>query len=293
MSPKPWEEAKIKSQLYSLVAVLVVLIVIAIIVLVFVYYSMFAHNTSNTVTNTNPIVMTPTIAPTFLNSSLLDNTIPITMSPGQQYPVTIIARNTGDVPWSNDTIHIAQFINDSYDNTSFSTVSTMDSGTLIKSGINYTWKFSMTAPTWNGNYTIAYRMKNSSSWFGDILVKNITVGTPGANVDFTTLDIPSTMRVNSRINVTVVVTNLGKYPWYADEGAQLGINYSPNDGSSFTDKIRLQMNPDSGVMPGQSCKWKYPITAPSYPTQYNVTFQMMQGDEYFGAPVTKKVQIIN
>jgi hypothetical protein len=174
----------------------------------------------------------------------------------------------------------------------------MAHSTIIKKSTNYTWSFTITAPTWNGNYTIAYRMRNNTTWFGDILVKNITVGTPGANVLFTTINIPSSMKVNSKVNVTVTVQNMGRYPWYENsskqpgiDSVQLGINYSPDDGSVFTQKILLQMNPDSGVMPGDTCKWVYPLTAPSFITQYNVTFQMVEGNEYFGAPVTKTVKI--
>jgi hypothetical protein len=158
----------------------------------------------------------------------------------------------------------------------------------------------MIAPTWNGNYRIAFQMRNSTTWFGDILVKNITVGTPGANVVFTSIGIPYSMNVNSKVNVTVIVQNMGRYPWYENDSVQsgmdsvqLGISYSPDDGSAFTRTTQLHMNPDSGVMPGQTCKWVYSITAPSYITQYNVTYQMMQGDEYFGAPVTQTVKIIS
>lgn len=291
----PINEQKIKNELYSLVAIIVVLVVIAIIILVFIYFSLFSQKSTNVDTTSNSyLVATPLPSiPTFLNSSFLNNTIPSIMTPGQQYDVTIIARNNGDVKWSNNTIFIAQFINDSYDNTSFSGISKMDPGAVTTIGKNYTWKFKMTAPTWSGNYTIAYQMRNNTTWFGGILIKNITVGKPGTDVIFSSVDIPSSMKINSNKNVTVIVKNMGKYSWLESDSVQLGINYSPNDGSIFTQTIRLHMNPDSGVMPGQTCKWVYPITTPSFVTQYNVTFQMMQGDDYFGAPITKTVKITN
>jgi len=299
----PLDEERIIKEIYVLIAVVVAIIVVAIIILVFIYFSLFSSNHANSITNTNPyhIVVTPTPIPSSnFNSAFLNDTIPSIMVPGKQYTVTIIAHNTGKTPWMDNTTFIAQFVNSSYDNTSFSNTSTLEPGSVISNGVNYTWKFTMTAPGWNGNYTIAYKMKNTSTWFGDILVKNITVGTPGANVIFTLINIPSTMTENSKVNVTVIVQNMGRYPWYENDSAQpgmdsvqLGINYSPDDGSVFTRTIRLHMNPDSGVMPGQTCKWVYPITAPSYLVQYNVTYQMMQGGNYFGAPTMRTVRITN
>jgi len=293
-------EDKVKNELYMLVGIFVVVIVIAIIALTVIYISMFSpHNTStSTIIYTHTV--TPTPAPLYYNSSFLNNTIPSSMKPGQKYTVTILARNTGNTSWLNNTTFIAQFINSSFDNTIFSNQSAMGHGTTVKKNTNYTWTITMIAPTWNGNYTIAFQMRNNTTWFGDMLIKNITVGTPGANVVFTSITIPSSIKVNSKLNVTVIVENMGKYPWYENDSAQpgmdsiqLGISYSPDDGSVFTQTTDLHMNPDSGVMPGQTCKWVYSIKTPSFLTQYNVTYQMMEGSNYFGAPVTKTVKITN
>jgi hypothetical protein len=294
----PVNDEKIRKELYILVGIMVAIIVIAIIILVVIYVALFTPHKSSPVVITPPNIVTPTPAPLYYNSSFLNDTIPSSMSPGQTYTVTIIAHNTGDTLWSNNSTFISQIVNSSLDSTIFCEQSTMAPGTNIYKNDNYTWTFTMTAPTWNGNYTIAFQMSNNGTWFGDILVKNITVGTPGANVAFTLIDIPSTMAVNNKVNITVIVQNMGRYPWYennsvpsAMDSVQLGISFLPDDGSIFTRTTQLHMNPDSGVMPGQTCKWVYPITAPSYITQYNVTFQMMEGNEYFGAPVTKEVMI--
>lgn len=241
--------------------------------------------------------VTPTPTSQILNGSLYNDTFPLNMTPGYAFTVTIKANNLGNTPWSSDNIvKLAVLDNATNDAALFGNLnySIVPNATIVPPGGEYTWQFTITAPKQVGNYTLMYQMMNdSSSGFGNIIIKNITVGKPGNDVLFSSIDIPSTMNVNSKVNVTVLVLNMGRTPWYEEDSVLLGIRYEPNDGTIFTQTIQLHMNPDSGVMPGETCKWRYPITAPSYVTQYNVTYQMMKGDIYFGEPITRTVKITN
>ncbi len=135
----------------------------------------------------SPIGPSPDLQPEsgVLNAIFINNTIPGIMVPGQSYAVSIILQNTGDVKFSkvsnitmvalNDGVNDALLFNNT---TAFS----FAPGIVVSKNNTYTWKLSMVAPRWTGNYMIMYQMVDGNNTsFGDTLVKNITVGTPGAD----------------------------------------------------------------------------------------------------------------
>src|SRR5271157_974777 len=182
MKPIP----KLSSESYIMVIIVIAILISTVATLVYVYISILSpHSSATTTITTSPHIVTSKPELTFLNSSFLNDTIPLNMKPGQKYNVSIISKNTGDVSWSTDkNIMIAPLTTN--DAELFGNSSPIEQGHVTKKGNNYTWKFTIIAPSLNGNYTLKYQMKNNSSWFGDILVKNVTVGNPGDVVDFVT-----------------------------------------------------------------------------------------------------------
>ncbi len=280
-----------KPKLYVLGIIIIALLIITTGALVYVYFELFGPKPSTPIDPTNTYIVTPQPESTFFNSTFLNNTIPSSMVHGQKYDVTIISLNTGDAPWTNSTTVLIPIDNNSSDTKLFGSISTMEPGKIIKNGSQYIWKFSITAPQGNGNYSLEYRLTNNTTLFGDTLVKNVEVGLPGDEVAFTLVDVPYSMKTNSQINLTFIVENMGRDTWFENDSVQLGITYDPNDGSPFTRTARLHMNPDSAVFTGQSCKWKFLITAPPYLTKYNMSIRMIHDQEWFGNPVNRTVII--
>lgn len=157
--------------------------------------------------------------------------------------------------------------------------------TIVKKGNNYTWKFTMTAPQWVGNYTLAYRMKNDTGyWFGDTLTKIVTVGQPNDSVMFVSQNVkyypPLTnslsMKIGTRQNVSIAVKNMGRYNWsQADNTRLAAVDYEPNDATKFYLQYIFDIAPDVVVKPGEQCFWKLNLSTPNYPGTYYLKYRII------------------
>src|SRR5271157_2248477 len=289
----------LSSESYIIAFVVIAIFISIIVTLVYVYISLFSpHSSSSTPgISTIPNTATPLPTPTFLNSSLFNDTIPSIMVPGQEYNVSIIAQNTGDVLWSNYThIMISPSDDNSNDAQLFGNSSMITPGLLIKKGTNYTWTFSLIAPLLNGNYTLKYQMKNDSIHFGNILVKNVTIGNPGDVVKFISKPVlyyPSIMNQsslsmsrNSWLNASITVKNTGRNNWTSADNVYLqAIDYEPNDAALFNPETVFYLAPDRIIVPGDQTTWTFKFHAMAqYPGTYHVKYRMIRNGQWFGNP---------
>ena len=110
------------------------------------------------------------------DAAAISNTIPTSMVKGRTYSVTVTMKNTGNIPWSaSDQFQLsaggsaAQFSGASI---------YMPPGTTVMPNEQYTFKFTMVAPSTTGSYTVKYRMKwENDQSFGNSAQKTVTVKT--------------------------------------------------------------------------------------------------------------------
>jgi hypothetical protein len=246
----------------------------------------------------------PTQLPYSLNASLSNDTIPTVMDPGKKYDISIIVLNTGNTSWSHDnhiTMAVADGNNDSafFGNTSF----TIAPGTVVKSGDKYNWKFSLTAPQWAGNYTLAYRMKNDTGyWFGDTLIKEVTVGTPEDTAVFVSQKITYyppvvnqssiSMKRNSWQNISISVKNMGRFNWSEPDNVRLvAVDYEPNDAVKFNQEIIHHIAPYRTIIPGDIAMWGLKLNAPQYPGTYHIKYRMQKDGRWFGSTLDVTITV--
>jgi hypothetical protein len=113
------------------------------------------------------------------NAQIVSNTIPATMTAGQNLSVSITAKNTGTQSWSATSATVLGTVNltsgDGYKFLNTTQIS-LPVGTSIASGQSYTFNFTMTAPSAAGIYNPQFQMvQNEVQWFGAILNPTMVV----------------------------------------------------------------------------------------------------------------------
>jgi hypothetical protein len=104
----------------------------------------------------------------FNGASFISQTIPTTMVADQQYPVTVTMRNTGSTTWTPATDYRLGTQNPQ-DNTTWLNTNRvfMAAGTSAAPNTNYTFSFTVRAPTAAGNYNMQFKMvREAVEWFG-------------------------------------------------------------------------------------------------------------------------------
>jgi hypothetical protein len=258
----------------------------------------------------NPFINQPTDTPTVplqlanvLNARYSNDTIPVTMNPNQKYDVMINMSNDGGIPWSNAGHITFVVLDNSKNDASLFGNSTffIEPGVIVHYGKIYSWKFSITAPKWYGNYTLMYQMKNDTTLFGDTFVKNVSVGAPGSEVVFTTQNVKYypplknglTMRMGSRQNISLGVKNMGRYNWTQDDKVRLvAVDYEPNDATQFYRQYQFDIAPDVVVQPGEQCMWRMNLSTPQYRGTYHMKYRMQKDGQWFGNAIDFTVNVV-
>ncbi|MDO8586543.1 MAG: sugar-binding protein [Armatimonadota bacterium] len=108
------------------------------------------------------------------SSQFISDTIPATMTAGQQYPVTVTMKNTGNTTWTYDGLYKLGAVDDS-DPFANGRVD-LDPSDVIAPNQQKAFSFTMTAPTTPGAYTTDWRMvQEYIMWFGDTDTKVVQV----------------------------------------------------------------------------------------------------------------------
>jgi hypothetical protein len=107
------------------------------------------------------------------NAQMVSNTLPATMTAGQNRSVSITVKNTGTQSWSAASATALGTVNDTRgDGYTFlnTTRVSLPAGTTVASGQAYNFTFIMTAPSAAGIYNPQFQMvQNGVQWFGAIL----------------------------------------------------------------------------------------------------------------------------
>lgn len=147
----------------------------------------------------------------------MKNTIPSTMDAGKTYTVTLTVRNDGESTWSEEDMYRLGGVEDS---DPFATARQyLPPGKIILTGQTYDFTFTMTAPNASGIYTSDWQMlQESVTWFGEKLIKQITVTSPYSKTSSSDYDasgrlIVEKMSIGHRVDYTYDVNGnlLGKY----------------------------------------------------------------------------------
>jgi hypothetical protein len=111
-----------------------------------------------------------------VDADVVSTTIPATMTAGQSYPVTVTMKNTGTMTWTSaDNIRMGYV---SADSAKFGGSGRffLPSGTSVAPNEEYTFAFTMVAPSTAGSYTPEYMMVwELHQWFGDRVSQSVQV----------------------------------------------------------------------------------------------------------------------
>ena len=116
-----------------------------------------------------------------LNAQIVSVTIPSSMNAGQSYPVSVTMKNTGTMPWNEvSQIRLGGVVDAGADAAEFGLIRfTIPYGTSVLPGSQYTFTFTMTAPSTPGYYTPKYMMVwDGHQWFGARAARTILVTSP-------------------------------------------------------------------------------------------------------------------
>ena len=113
------------------------------------------------------------------NAAFVAQSVPTTMTAGNSYSVWVTMRNTGTTTWTSDTYRLGS--QNPQDNWTWGLNRVyLPAGTTVPPGSDYTFYFTVTAPSTAGYYNFQWRMvQDGVQWFGDYtpnVLVNVTAG---------------------------------------------------------------------------------------------------------------------
>src|SRR5262245_43627954 len=251
---------------------------------------------------------TPTATPAALAALFVSQSVPASMSAGQQYSVSVRMRNTGTTTWT-----AAQGIRlgaaNPYDNYTWgmNRVS-LAGGDSIAPGQEKVFTWNVTAPQTAGTYNFQWRMvRDGVAWFGD-LTTNLAiavsvaptptrtptpVGIPApANAVFVNQSVPAAMTAGQQYSVSVTMGNTGGTTWTAGAMYRLGA-INPYDNTVWGTN-RVPIAAGESIAPNQQKTFTWTVTAPPAAGSYNFQWRMVQaGVTWFGGNSTNAVVTVS
>jgi PKD repeat protein len=123
-----------------------------------------------------------------VDAQVVSSTIPSSMNANQSYPVSVTMKNTGSMTWDEaNMIRLGGVGESSGDAAKFGPVRiNIPAGIKVLPGAQYTFNFTITAPSTPGNYTPQYMMLwEMHQWFGEQVSQLVPVGIRAPQVQFT------------------------------------------------------------------------------------------------------------
>lgn len=246
-------------------------------------FSQYTFTPQNNTLNT--LFMQPA-AKEFANrkAQFVAQNVPITMIAGQQYPVSITLKNTGDSPWDRTfTPGGDQFYTwrlkpqNPIDNTNWGVASAPMLSAPILPNQNATFNFTVTAPTTPGTYNFQWQLNQGLvGWFGD-LTPNIAIqvtatASPTPTISTTVSPTPTpgalpTFLIDGALISTrrqleaFSFTGSGFTPngsaerWVRQAGTNNNIRLSPNYAVSFQGTLSWSYTAPCSTAPSTSILW--------------------------------------
>ncbi|MCD9025792.1 malectin domain-containing carbohydrate-binding protein [Cohnella silvisoli] len=251
--------------------------------------------------------------------------VPDVMVSGQDYDVSVTARNVGSNTWSETTSDrfgaglsnqfIWKNLNGGYSNNVTDQRVRLSAGESVAPQATKTYKFTVTAPTTSttNSYTLGTRMvRDGVTWMGTEYTRKVTVvPATGDQAIVTSVTVPSTLAEGATGTVSITVKNVGSTTWTAASNIRLGAvqrvlahkKIAPNQilwtgssgwgySNSETDQ-RVYLAPGDSIAPGSSKTFAYSIQAPAKRGKYVFSTQMVHdGVAWFGSPVEKEITVV-
>jgi hypothetical protein len=215
-------------------------------------------------------------APAGNAAQFVSQSVPTTMTAGQQYSVSLTLKNTGGTTWNSGYRFGSQ---NPRDNSTWGANRVVLGGTAAP-GQTLTTTWTVTATATPGNYNFQWQLLQLGvQWFGD-LTQNVVVNVaaPAGNAaQFVSQTVPDTMAAGQQYSVTVTFKNTGATIF--DTGYALG-SQDPRDNMVWGANRAFF----SGIAaPGENMTVTFTVTAPSTPGSYDFQWKPIElGIEWFG-----------
>src|SRR5262249_22938876 len=221
------------------------------------------------------------------DAAFVSQSVPQTMTPGQNYSVAVTMKNTGTQSWSSASgivLSVVPFGSSTWNTTQVSLTK------FVGSGSTFSFTFSVRAPSTSGTYPFQWQGRMPGGYIGQpSTAVQVQVGSGGGgggtdNASFVSQNVPSSMAAGQSVAVSVTMNNNGSTTW------QPGVYVlgSLNPAGNMTWGLS-QVSLGSSVAPGSSATFNFNVTAPSTPGSYNFQWGMKNGGTYFGAASTNVV----
>jgi RHS repeat-associated protein len=215
--------------------------------------------------------------------------VPASMAPGQVVPISVTMKNTGGTTWPANSVYRLGSTNP-YD-TKLWTVSRVNLANAVAPGQQYTFAFSVTAPT-AGNYVMGWGMlQEGAQWFGDTSNSAVSVISPVQTPTMSVSRTPSPMTAGQAYTLSWSSTNATSVSRVCTAG---GTGYTVNDApglsgsSSGTASTAWVGNPSSCVWratgAGGTATFNETMTTNAAPSVEVVTYIHTDG---LGSPVAR------
>ncbi|MFY9571181.1 MAG: FG-GAP-like repeat-containing protein [Blastocatellia bacterium] len=215
-----------------------------------------------------------------LDSQFVSQSVPSTLTPGQQFTVNIKFLNIGTVTWAGSPYWLVSqnpALNQIWGGNGVPL-----SSFTVNPGQQLDLTFDAFAPTTPGTYNFQWQLyQNGGSGFFGQMSPNVAilVGTAVDNSSFTTQSVPASISANGVRSVTVTMNNSGSTTWAAGT-YYLGSQNAQGNTTWGSNRVNLA----APIAPGGQATVTFNITAPSTPGSYNFQWQMAKdGAGYFGA----------
>jgi cysteine-rich repeat protein len=211
------------------------------------------------------------------DAQVVSTTLPAEMFPGESRLATVTMRNTGTQSWPADnTIYL--YSANSPANLYARLIAYPATVTAV--GAEQTFSFAITAPATPGSYTQAWRMRNSTGFFGQATAVPLTVSSSVARaLDAVVVSqtIPTLITTGNTATFSITTRNTGAETW---TGSQFMI-YSRNTPFNLWGPFARQLGASESVAPGAERTFTFTVTAPTTPGTYESRWQMHQSPVAF------------
>lgn len=134
-------------------------------------------------------------------ATFISQSVPASMTAGQSANVSVTMRNSGTTPWTSSAYKLGS--QNPQDNVTWGTSRVLlPAGTTVPPGSNYTFNFTITAPSTAGSYNFQWRMlQEGVAWFGD-LTTNVVVSVTSTQTPCSQQKMDSCLDLGGRWNST-------------------------------------------------------------------------------------------
>jgi alkylated DNA repair dioxygenase AlkB len=223
------------------------------------------------------------------SSAFVSQSVPTSMIAGQSYTVSVTMKNTGTTTWTSAGYGYNLGSQTPQDNQTWGTHRAyLPSTATVAPGNEYTYSFTVTAPSAAGTYNFQWRtVHDGVEWFGaysDNVVVSVTQSSGAVNASsFVSQVVPSTMVAGQSYPVSVTMQNTGTVSWTSANLYNLG-SQNPQDNQTWG-MHRVPVSATVG--PGQTTTFNFTVAAPVTPATYNFMWRTVQDPiEWFGAYTT-------